>query len=92
MVYYWDQKHGFPEQKKRIGRALGPTKYHGNEMAQYILQENGVVVPRRTTRPIPPKHLRAATLRQMIKTFDDNIQEKLGNSMNKSNIKAQDSE
>ena len=91
MIYYWDQKHGFPEQKKRIGRALGPTKFQGNEMAQYILQENGVVVPRRTTRPIPPEHLRTATLQHKIKAFDDCIREKLGDSMNKSYIKARNS-
>ena len=44
-VYYWDQHENFPEQKGRLGRALGPTKFEGNEMAQYILKDNGEVVP-----------------------------------------------
>ena len=44
-VYYWDQKENIPEQKGRLGRTLGPSKFEGNEMAQYILKENGKVVP-----------------------------------------------
>ena len=54
-VYYWDQHENFPEQKGRLGRALGPTKFEGNEMAQYILKENGQVVPQRTVKRIPLK-------------------------------------
>ena len=80
-VYYWDNKHGFPEQKRRIGRALGPSRYEGNSMAQYILQENGRVVPRRTVRAIPPEHLRTDIIKQRMKTYDVNIKNKLGDSM-----------
>ena len=80
-VYYWDSKHGFPEQKKRIGRALGPTKYEGNAMAQYILQQNGHVVPRRTVKAIPPEHLRNLIMQNKMKEYDLRIKEKLGDSM-----------
>ena len=72
-VYYWENKHGFPEQKKRIGRALGPTKYEGNEMAQYVLQSNGVVVPRRTVKAIPPEHLRSQVLKDKMDVFNSCI-------------------
>ena len=40
-------------QNQNLGRALGPTKNKGNKMAQYILQQNGIVVPRRTVTVVP---------------------------------------
>ena len=45
-VYYWDHGEKFPEQKDRVERALGHTKFESNEMAQYILKTNGEIVPR----------------------------------------------
>ena len=46
-IYYWENKHQFPMPTLRIGQALlGPTKYEGNEMAQYVLDANGRVLPR----------------------------------------------
>ena len=45
-VYYWDHNENFPEQKGKIGRALGSTKFEDNKMAQYILKSNDEVVPR----------------------------------------------
>jgi hypothetical protein len=44
--YFWDQKQGFPSQKRILGRILGPSKNDGNEMAQYVLRSNGTIVPR----------------------------------------------
>ena len=61
-------------------------------MAQHILQANDEVVPRRTIAAIPPEHLRTSTLQNKIRIFDERIWEKLGNCMNKSNIKASRSE
>ena len=40
----------FPYQVEVLGRCLGPTKDEGNVMAQWILQINGNIVPRRTLR------------------------------------------
>ena len=80
-VYYWDNKNKFPEQKKRIGRALGPTKYEGNVMAQYILHANGIVLPRKMVKAIPPEHPRNQVLQDKMKIYDSCIKEKLGDSM-----------
>jgi hypothetical protein len=44
-VYYRDAKTSFPYQKEQLGRCLGPAKNEGNVMAQWILKENGKVVP-----------------------------------------------
>lgn len=78
-IYY--NKDKFPEQKKRIGRALGPTRYEGNEMAQYILQANGIVVAQQKVKAIPPEHLRTKVLKDKIEVFDSFIKHKLGDSM-----------
>ena len=92
MVYYYDSKQQFPLPQKRIGRALGPTKYEGNEMAQYILQANGRVVPRRTTIPIPEEELRTSSMKQRIETFNKCIEQTLGTSMNMPTLKSSDDE
>ena len=49
-VYYRDQSASYPYQKECLGRCLGPAKNEGNIMAQWVLKENGRVVPRRTLR------------------------------------------
>ena len=56
-VYYRTQSAQFPFQKECLGRCLGPTKNEGNIMAQWILKENGKVVPRRTLRRLTPAEL-----------------------------------
>jgi hypothetical protein len=47
----------FPFQKERLGRCLGPAKNEGNEMAQWVLKDNGKVVPRRSIRRLTPGKL-----------------------------------
>jgi hypothetical protein len=56
-LYYRDAKTSFPYQKKQLGRCLGPAKNEGNAMAQWILKENGKVVPCRTLRCLTPAEL-----------------------------------
>ncbi len=56
-VYYRDAKTSFPYQKEGLGRCLGPAKNEGNAMAQWILKENGKVVPHRTLRRLTPAEL-----------------------------------
>ena len=71
----------FPEQTNRIGRALGPTKYTGNVMAQNILQPNSIVVPRRTVNAIPSEHLSNQVLQDKMKFYYSCVKEKSGDSM-----------
>ena len=47
-VYFREHKAQFPVQKNELGRCLGPTKNEGNEMYQWVLRQNGQVVPRMT--------------------------------------------
>ena len=50
--YFRDQTAAFPNNKEVLGRVLGPARAAGNEMAQWILNANGRVVPRRSLRPL----------------------------------------
>ena len=50
--YFRDHTAAFPNNKKVLGRVLGPARGAGNEMAQWILNANGRVVPRRSLRPM----------------------------------------
>ena len=79
-VYYRD--HGsFPINKLKLGRALGPIKNDGNEMAQAVLTSKGKVIPRRTIRKLTPAEMSSSTEEQKRNYFDAIITKKLGNSM-----------
>jgi hypothetical protein len=79
--YYWDQKPGFPLQKRRLGRILGPSKNDGNEMAQYVLKSNGSVVPRRTCQRLSIAETHHPDEIKKRQIFTECIRNKLGDSM-----------
>ena len=75
----------YPFQKESLGRVLGPAKNEGNEMAQYVLQQNGTVVPRRSVRKLTVSELRSEAEKQMRNQFDLAIRNKLGDSLHVKN-------
>ena len=79
----------FPYQKEELGRCLGPTKNEGNEMCQWILQQNGQIVPRRTLRRLRPIELSVTNEAEATKRaeFDAAIKEDLGDSITPAPIK-----
>jgi hypothetical protein len=44
-VYFCENLAAFPFQKEQLGCCLGPAKNEGKEMAQWVLKDNGKVVP-----------------------------------------------
>jgi hypothetical protein len=82
-VYYRDAKTSFPYQKERLGRCLGPAKNEGNAMAQWILKENGKVVPCCTLRRLTPAELSPSNEVEMEKRslFNVAIRGVLGDSV-----------
>jgi hypothetical protein len=56
-VYFQDVKTAFLYQKECLGHCLGPAKNDRNAMAQWILKENGKVVPRHTLSCLSPAEL-----------------------------------
>lgn len=79
-IYYRD--HGsFPKAKEKLGRALGPLKNEGNEMAQGVLTSKGTVIPRRTLRKLNKSELHSESEKRKRQLFDDLIRSKLGDSI-----------
>ena len=83
-VYYYDDssKGQFPFSKARIGRVLGPAKNKGNEMKQWILKQNGEVLPRRTLHKLTKEQLAPSNDVEKSKRddFDADIRQKLGDT------------
>ena len=80
-VYFREQKEKFPFNREVLGRALGPARGEGNEMAQWILKANGKVVPRRTHRPLSVSEIHSETEKKKRETFDALIERRLGSSI-----------
>jgi len=82
-VYFREHKSQFPNQKNELGRCLGPTKNEGNEMCQWILRQNGQVIPRRTLRRLKPEEISPTNVVEVNKraAFDAAIKETLGDSI-----------
>ena len=82
-VYYRDQSASFPFPKECLGRCLGPAKNEGNAMAQWILNENGRVVVRRSIRRLTPHELSPSNEPEVAKreAFTISIRAILGDSM-----------
>ena len=60
---------------------MAPTKDESNTMAQSILTDTGIVVPRRSVRPLTTAELHSETERSKREGFDTIIKSKLGNSV-----------
>ena len=71
----------FPNPKEYLGRALGPSKNEGNEMAQWILKSNSSIVPRRSLRRLTKAEMNSDTERLKRNQFDQLIKCKLGDSL-----------
>ena len=82
-VYFRQDTAPFPHLQEQLGRCLGPTKNEGNEMCQWVLQQNGQIVPRRTLRRLTADEASPLNTVEVQKRsqFDSAIREKLGDSM-----------
>ena len=83
-VYYYDDSSTgqflFP--KARLGRDLGPAKNEGNEMTQWILNQNGENVMRITVRKLTKEQLAPSNDAEKANRddFDADIRRKLGDT------------
>lgn len=78
-VFYWDDERvGFPESEKKLGRWLGPAVSVGQGMAYYILKENGEYIVRSTVEGIEADDIDQQALKKRIDEFDAAIKERYG--------------
>ena len=87
--YFRNQTAGFPNSKEVLGRVLGPARGLGNEMAQWILKENGRVVPRRSLKPLKVDELHSPVEIKKREVFDEHIEKRWGSPMTPSNTQQQ---
>jgi hypothetical protein len=80
LMYHEDK--GFPEDKAKLGRYLGPTEPGiGSVISYYVLQSNGEVITKRTRRKLTPQEREGRTMLKEWYEFDIKITEKLGDPM-----------
>jgi hypothetical protein len=79
--YYREGGAKFPFNREVLGRVLGPATGAGNEMAQWVLKCNGMVVPRRSLRPLQVAEMHSPEEKERRKIFDACIARKLGTSV-----------
>ncbi len=69
-VYYQDQSASFPFPKECLGRCLGLAKNEGNAMTQWILNENGRIVVRRSIWRLTPHELSPSNESEVVYYFN----------------------
>ena len=80
-VYYRDYGSSFPYPVERLGRCLGPCDHKGTVMSQYILNDQGILLPYQTFRRLTKDKHRSAAESLKRDNFDLIIRYKLGDSM-----------
>ena len=76
--------HKFPHALQVLGRCLGPSKNHGNEMSQWVLKQSGKIIPLRSLRRLTPHELSVTNEDERNKRhlFMNRIRSKFGDSVN----------
>ena len=83
-VYYQDSESSFPYPVERLGICLGPCEHKGTVMSQYILNDQGSVLPYQTFRRLTKDKHQSADGSLKRDNFDLIIRSNLGDSMNPS--------
>ena len=79
--YFRDQTAAFLNNKEVLGRVLGPARGAGNEMAQWILEANDRVVPRRSLGPLKVDEIHSPVEIKNKEVFDELIKRRWGTPM-----------
>ena len=79
--YFQEHTAQFPHNQEVLGRMLGPAHGEGNEMAQWVLKANGLVVPRRSVCPLHQSEVHSPSEQSKHQAFDALIERRYGNSI-----------
>ena len=79
-VYFREATAKFPFPDNVLGRCLGQARNEGNEMTQWILKQNGKIVPRRTMCRLTQEGLTRPSEIKKRAEFDAAIEKRYGNS------------
>lgn len=82
---------GFPEDKQKLGRYLGPTDPGiGSTMSYKILRPSGKLVRRTTVRKLTPQEWEDKANTKLRDKFDEDIAQKLGSAMTEADLSTVD--
>jgi hypothetical protein len=85
LVWYLDNA-SFPESRKELGRWLGVSHRVGQAMCFWILTGNGTVISRSSVQALNPDKLRTDDIKNQIQQYDQTINNKIGNHINRLDI------
>ena len=83
--YFRDHKAPFPHNQEILGRVLGPARWEGNELSQWVLKSNGNVVPCRTVQALQLAEEHSDTEKRKQDIFDALIERRWGSPMSTPN-------
>ena len=78
--YFWEHTAQFPHNQEVLGCVLGPAHGEGNEMAQWVLKANGLVVLRCSVHPLHQSEIHSPSEQSKCHAFDTLIERRYGNS------------
>ena len=68
-------------QVMKLGRVLGPTKKHSNEIAQWIITDTINIIPRQTCRPLTEEEKRNHILKRQMDNFMTKVCQRYGDKL-----------
>ena len=80
-VYFWDNAAPYPVPRESLGRCLGPAENAGNAMSQWVMNQNGTILPKQTLRSLTKTEMNSSVDQQRMKDFNQAIKLKLGDSV-----------
>ena len=79
--YFREHTAQFPHNQEVLGYVLGLTRGEGNEMAQWVLKANGLVVPRHSVHRLHQSEVHSPSEQSKCQAFDALIERRYGNSI-----------
>ena len=77
-VWYYDGLEGFPLERRKLGRWLGPSHRIGQALCYYIIRgENGRILSRTTVQPLTDDEMADSATIEQIKEMDECILKRL---------------
>jgi hypothetical protein len=82
-VWWYDQPASFPDEKRKIGRYLGPSRNHGSEMCSKILKANGNTRHTATFVALTDDEMQDTEVQKLQEVFNRTLREALGPGIEK---------
>ena len=80
-MYFLETIAKFPFPAHVLGRCLGPAKNEGKKMTQWVLKQNGQIVPRMTLRSLIPEEWARETEIKKRSEFNDAVNARYSDSL-----------